>query len=310
LINTGLAYLGATEEFTFRRLITMKLPQFIVIGAGKCGTTSLQSYLSQHPDIFVCPKKETFFFLDQLSREKSKKWGAVTSFEEYQELFKNVPDNAVVGEISTVYYNNPNSAQLIHQCLPDVKIIAILRDPSDRVFSDYLMHQLITKNYELNFGSIIDKNNYFVKMGFYYSQLIGFLKFFKPENVKIFLYDDFINDNQKFLEEFFTYIGVKNDIKIFIGKRKRENLFPKNKILYSIFIQSNKFNQLVNRLISIMPTSLSKNISQLQQRIQEEITYRPSLSPTDRAKLIEIYQPEIMQLQKLINRDLSKWLEI
>jgi hypothetical protein len=172
------------------------------------------------------------------------------------------------------------------------------------------MHQLIAKNYELNFGNIIDKNNYFIKMGFYYSQLIGFLEFFQPENVKILLYDDFINDNQKFLEEFFTYIGVKNNLTISMGKRKRENLFPKNKILYSLLIQSNKFNQLVNKLISIMPAPLSKNVSQLYQRIQQEVTYRPSLSPTDRAKLIEIYRPEIMQLQKLINRDLSKWLEI
>ncbi|TRV22075.1 MAG: sulfotransferase [Microcystis flos-aquae Mf_WU_F_19750830_S460] len=289
----------------------MKLPNFIIIGASKCGTTSLHSYLTQHPDIFLCPKKETFFFLDESTREKSNKWGAVTSFEEYQQLFQPSPDHAIIGEISTVYYSNPQAAQLIYQCLPDVKIIAILRDPAERAFSDYLMHQLIAEKYEIDFERIIDKNNYFVKLGFYHSQLTRFIEVFGRDNVKVLLYDDFISDNAKFLEDLFTYLGVASNVKISTEKRMRENLFPKNKTLYNIFVKSSLLNKIVSRgLPKILPAKIAKNILHIYQQIQKSVTYKPSLSPVERAKLIEIYQTEILQLQQLIDRDLSKWLQV
>ena len=65
-----------------------KLPHFIIIGAGKCGTTSLHNYLNQHPQIYICPIKETNFFLNEEVKQKLKPWGIVEGLEEYQALFE------------------------------------------------------------------------------------------------------------------------------------------------------------------------------------------------------------------------------
>ena len=117
-----------------------KLPNFIIIGAGKCGTTSMFTYLNQHPQIYLCPRKETYFFVPEPIRSKLKPWGAITDIEGYNNLFTNASSDRVIGEISTTYYQYVESAKLIQQKLPETKIIAILRDPATRAFSDYQMH--------------------------------------------------------------------------------------------------------------------------------------------------------------------------
>ncbi len=116
-----------------------RFPDFIIIGAAKCGTTSFHNYLNQHPQIYLCPKKETFFFLDERVRQNHKPWGAVTTGEEYLELFAAAREDNIIGEISTNYYAYPESAELIHRAIPNVKIIAILRNPCNRAFSAYQM---------------------------------------------------------------------------------------------------------------------------------------------------------------------------
>ncbi|GFE70505.1 sulfotransferase [Chroococcus sp. FPU101] len=283
-----------------------KLPNFIIIGAGKCGTTSLFHYLSQHPNIYMCPKKETFFFLNESSRAKNKKWGAVENLEEYQELFKDAPKNAIIGEISTTYYSDPTSAQSIHSILPDTKIIAILRDPANRAFSDYLMHYNINKQQQ-SFESLIYESNYFVKLGFYYSQLVHYFKAFDSKNIKILFYEDLLNNSEEFIKDLFTFLEVEPNIKVDMAKRYRNNGIPKNKILYTLFIKPGKAQNITKRLLEILPKPFGNN---LYTKIKAVSVYKPTLSSDDRAKLIEIYRPEILRLQGLIDKDLSKWLTV
>ena len=281
-----------------------KLTDFIIIGAGKCGTTSLHHYLSQHPEIYMCPKKETFFFLGENSHLENKKWGAVENFEEYKSLFKDAPENAVVGEISTTYYGSPNAARLIYALIPNAKIIAILRDPSIRAYSDYLMHQNIqSKNQD--FESFINPEKYFIKLGFYHSQLIRYFNIFDRKNIKILLYEDFLDNSQAFLEDLFTFLEIQPKVKIDMNKKCRENVIPKNKILYNLFIKPSKARNLTQQIIKKLPNELG---SSLYQKIYQAGVYKPTLSSENRAKLIEIYRSEILSLQDLIDKDLAKWL--
>lgn len=283
-----------------------KLPNFIIIGAGKCGTTSLFHYLSQHPEIYMCPKKETFFFLEESNRAKNQKWGGVQSLEEYRELFKDAPENAVIGEISTTYYSDPNSAKAIHALLPDTKIIAILRDPSNRAFSDYLMHYNL-KNKTQSFDQLIYETNYFVKLGFYYSQLIHYFELFDPKNIKILFYEDLLNHSEAFVKDLFSFLGVNCDLQVDMTKRYRDNGIPKNKLLYTLFIKPGKIQNVTSRLLKILPNPARK---ELYAKIKQASVYKPTLSSSDRAKLIEIYRPEVLKLQDLLNKDLSKWLTV
>ena len=125
----------------------MTMPNFLIIGANKAGTTSIYSYLKQHPQIYMSPVKEPMFFTlegknidrTEVSRQITLKT-AVNDIEDYQALFQGVSNEKAIGEASTAYLHCPWCAERIKQYIPDVKLIAILRDPIERAYSNYLMY--------------------------------------------------------------------------------------------------------------------------------------------------------------------------
>ena len=108
-------------------------PNFLIVGAQKSGTTSLFHYLRRHPKIFLSPIKEPAYF--------SKYRGSVPfknkkpTKEQYLELFQNVKDESAIGEVSTPYLFDQDSATNIYKTIPNAKIIIILRDPTERAYS-------------------------------------------------------------------------------------------------------------------------------------------------------------------------------
>ena len=283
-----------------------RLPIFIIIGAGKCGTTSLHNYLNEHPQIYICPQKETFFFLDEVVQAKHQPWGAVTDFSDYLALFADAPENSVIGEISTNYYAHPESAQLIYNLIPEVKIIAILRDPAARAFSSYQMH--VRQGAETKeFDELIEPDIKYIKRGFYYSQLLPFFQCFKPEQIKILLYDDLCKNPHSFIRDLFQYIEVDPNFIPNMSKKVREGGLPKNKALHKMVTQKNIVRTFVASMLKLfMPLELRQKI---RSNLVKDNTYKAKLSGDSRKKLIEIYRDDILQLQDLIQRDLSGWLD-
>ena len=119
-----------------------KKPTFIIIGAMKAATTSLYTYLKQHPDIFMTSVKEPMFFnnfkKDQNYLIKGKKTKKVTTLKQYYNLFNAVKSEIAIGEASPAYIYNSDCPRLIKSHLPKIKIIAILRQPVERAYSNYL----------------------------------------------------------------------------------------------------------------------------------------------------------------------------
>jgi len=130
----------------------MNMPNFLIIGAPKSGTTSLAQYLGQHPEVYISPKKEPYFFafeneqVDFLGpgiqgKDHIINSAVVVDLEEYRRLFQGVSNEVAIGEASTLYLSFPKAAERIKYHIPDVKLIAILRDPADRAYSGF-MHSL------------------------------------------------------------------------------------------------------------------------------------------------------------------------
>ena len=126
----------------------MTLPNFIIIGVAKAGTMSLNYYLQQHPQIFMCPVKETNFFAYEDARGGAWAGGGdpphparfhVKTLEAYEGLFEGVTDEIAIGEASPIYFRSPTAARRIHKRILDVKLVASLRNPADRAFSGFLM---------------------------------------------------------------------------------------------------------------------------------------------------------------------------
>ena len=151
-----------------------KFPNFIIAGAPTSGTTSLYHYLAQHPQVYMCPIKEPTFFAaaDILSREdllpmlerqrpalqahlegrqrrREQVW--VTKWNDYVRLFQNVRDQIAIGEASVSYIWLPSAAPAIRSKLPGVRLIFLLRDPTERLFSAYLMS--LSRNPNMTFRS-------------------------------------------------------------------------------------------------------------------------------------------------------------
>jgi len=128
------------------------LPNFFIVGASKSGTTSLYLYLDKVSGIYMSRVKEPHYFHRSSFKLIAR---SITDKAEYQKLFKSATKEKAIGEASTSYLQDPESASLIHDQVPNAKIIIILRDPCQRAFSGFLMlksvgrekksfHQLIT----------------------------------------------------------------------------------------------------------------------------------------------------------------------
>src|SRR3712207_1803805 len=129
-----------------RRGQPMTMPNFFIIGAQKAGTTSLYHYLKQHPQVYMSPVKEPFFFNHEIGpdgevlkerfggpgRSRNPKFA---NLEEYCTLFEAVRDEEAIGEASVLYICVPGTAERIERYAPGAKAIALLRDPADRAYS-------------------------------------------------------------------------------------------------------------------------------------------------------------------------------
>ncbi|MBA4318316.1 MAG: heparan sulfate glucosamine 3-O-sulfotransferase, partial [Flavobacterium sp.] len=138
------------------------LPNFLIIGAARCATTWISENLSQHPDIFIPPLKELHFFDTHYEK-------GIAYYESY---FDNRSEKAV-GEATPAYLYFPNISSLIQQHLPNVKLIASIRNPVDRAFSHYLYLKAKAKIGDIDsdmisFEDKLKVTNRLIEEGFYY----------------------------------------------------------------------------------------------------------------------------------------------
>lgn len=200
----------------------MRLPDFLVIGAARCGTTSLFEYLRFHPQIYLPPNKrpEPHFFL----REREYKKGIKYYSDKY---FKYADNKMIAGELSTSYIYQPYVAGRIKVHLPHVKLIAMLRNPIERAFSNYV----VTYNNgieTLSFDEAIRQEKHrignpestfhaevqpfaYMDRGRYYKQLRVYLQFFPTDQIHIVIFEDFIEDTLGEVQKISKFLDVKPD---------------------------------------------------------------------------------------------------
>src|ERR687883_42510 len=116
------------------------MPNFFVVGAQKAGTTSLYYYLKQHPEVYMSPVKEPHFFEGMQSEfyRPGRKVMPVTCLGDYQALFQGVSNEKAIGEASASCLYSPKAPALLKGAIPNAKLIAVLRNPVDRAYSNFL----------------------------------------------------------------------------------------------------------------------------------------------------------------------------
>jgi len=316
---------------------TVNLPDFLIVGAARCGTTSLYHYLKQHPQIFMpdvnvpfAPgangKEPQFFAFSEkptsFMRPKVQINGNITDskiiwrFDDYIKLFESAGINQIVGEASTgylfFYEKSINNIKKYHPHWQDLKIIIILRNPVERAFSFYSLFSMIRQE-TLKFEEAIDPtvlhkrlaSNWspwydYIGFGFYYHQVKAYLANFKE--VRVFLFEDIKNDACSVMRESFRFLNVSDtfvpDVHI------AHNPSQPKRLKVSFFQEpiSSKF-PILKPLVELIP--LSK-----RQQIVDRMTEKGmKLRKQTANKLKELYKPDILKLQGLLKRDLSRWLQ-
>ena len=299
----------------------MTLPNFLLIGAAKSGTTAIYAYIKQHPEIFMSTPKELRFFsypgsypegLDEKYIHKG-----VTTLDEYIAHFDGVKGEKAIGEASPMYIYTPGTAERIKETIPGVKLLAILRNPVDRAYSAY-MHAIREWNEPSEtFKAALEKEPeriaagwgllwHYTKAGYYFEQLDRYYKIFNPNQIKVVLYDDLVKDTEGLIKDIFEFLGVDPTFSPDTSARPNVSGFPKSpgfhKFMYRLFMEDNPIKR-VSQLV--FPKKTRQNVMVNMRLMNLE---KRKMSKDIRNELINLFRDDIEKLEKLINRDLSFWV--
>lgn len=295
------------------------LPNLLVIGAPKTGTTSLHNYLGQHPEIFMSRIKEPGFFVFEGSAENHpalRDSPVITTIEKYEALFSEVRNEKIIGESSPQYLQYASEAVIhrIKRWTPEAKFIAILRHPVDQLYSGYQMirrdgyldKDIDFKSYILNkMGKNQHENSNTEFENLIYSDKIQkFTSSFDHEHISINLYDDFIGDQEVFLRKLFTFLEVDTNFKPDFSKRLNTARVHKYRVIEYILNKPNPIRFFSRRLIPDHVLAFGR------EKLRDlNFAEASPLDPAVRTELTKFFEEEILRLQELIDRDLSHWIQ-
>lgn len=314
----------------------MSLPNFIIIGERRCGSTSLTKWMEAHPDLYMHPKVDLNYFIDDYVRPMRKEWelGEIDytawdknhSQEDYAAQFAEGADKQARGEKSAdVLFWRP-SHERVKRLLPDAKIIITLRNPIDRAWSMY-WNEFGKKRETLSFEEAIaaeeercNRSAYerdhmsYVRRGFYDESIADFLKVFPKEQIMIVFLEETVKDPKKQLSEIYSFIGIDPNKGLERAEIRYNNnwtsvphkFWTQNKALASI---ENTFFRSVRLVSTVLIRDgyrrrrILPKVEAIFRKVQRDI----EMAPKTREQLRKLYLPHIERLEKMLDKDLSFW---
>ncbi len=276
-------------------MLQKSVPAFLVVGAQKAGTSPYVALLEQHPEVYVHPR-ETFFFNAHSTEECLNKIG------EYQGLFAEA-GNKVAGEKCGAYCNDPDVPGRIRKCLPDVRLIWLLREPVSRSYSGY-WHAVLRGKENRSFDRAIreeptvqradDLQNY-ASRSWYAIQIKRYLEYFDRSRMLFILYEQLIRDPNSVLRDTWGFLGVNREF-VVPDERKRRN--PTGGTPRSVYLYWYCYRH-------FGPDS---TVFRLQHKLNRyrSVAY-PGMRADTRELLLRYFQPRNRELAEITGLDLSVW---
>ncbi len=334
-IQKILTYTGIKFEIVGRRAVQnispigtkLKKPNFFIVGAPRCGTTAMFYYLGGHPDIFIPPIKEAYYFgkseLNELYPHLRKGTGLIKTEEEYLALFSKAGSEKCIGEATPTYLMAQSSAEEIYKFNPEAKIIIMLRNPTELLIS---LHRLglrtgteVIPDFKEALSSTFQArirfshpSNQLLRNDLFYSnvtklteQVAKYIKVFGREKIHIIVYDDFVNNLEKVYRETLEFLQV--DAKFRPEVFNKINANTKTRISFIEKLINSPPKSLKNAARIILPKKVRIIlIYKILDLNQKKINFLPVEASFINKLKIE-FNSEVESLGKLIGRDLSHW---
>ena len=272
----------------------------LIIGAAKCGTTSLHYYLDRHPEIAMSNHKEPQFFTVAAWEER---------LPQYEKLFD--PAARFRGESSTDYTKYPiwqDIPRRIHSVIPEVKMIYVVGDPVARVVSHYVqLYSILLEN--RGFSTVVQDwdqpNNPYVAPSRYTTQLEQYLEYFPLEQILVIDQEALRHEREDTLREIFEFLGAAPDVELTgldaelnVGLGK-DRLTPRaGRIWYPLL------GPAVRSLPGKTGTKLERAIEQRLPRVK---VGKPELDPRIEANLKALLREEVERLRELTGKPFDRW---
>jgi hypothetical protein len=299
----------------------MLKPDFFIVGAPKSATTSLFSYLKQHPDVFL-PKKELYYFCSDLT------FLAPPLPEDiYLSYYTEAKGQKAVGEASVYYLVSMHAAASIKKLNPNARIIIMLREPVGMVYS--LHSQLLAngderiENFEralaaeeqrIEAGKVDYHHQgplealFYTHIAKYHDQVKRYLDVFGMDKVHIILFDDFIKNPEEEYKKVLKFLGVP-EIMPGSFETVNPNKVTRNKAMLRFIIDPPMFVKALGRKILPHHSKRREIVMDALWSMNTKPENRKPIKKETKEKLRDIYSGDIEQLQLLIKRDLSNWLK-
>jgi hypothetical protein len=268
----------------------MALPNLIVIGAAKCGTSSLHCYLDQHPEIAMSKEKEISFFATPDYFAKGVAW--------YESHFDS--NAAVRGESSTNYTKQPQCtgmAERIHSLLPEVRLIYIVRNPIDRIVSHWIenySHGRESRPFEKALANV--NESHYVNCTRYAMQLRPYLDLYPRENLLILEQAKLLTEPEQTLRRVYRFLGVEENPAVSLDKIKVRQSIHKVRL------------NPVGKLISRIPPMLSRNL--IRPVVPDWIRLRIRDSSKASIPRPEVPEKLYSMIKETLREDLREFREI
>jgi hypothetical protein len=298
------------------------LPNFLILGTAKAGTSSLYAYLKQHPDVFLSPTTELNFFAHEGGdlnfrgpRDIEYMWddSLVATYENYLKQFAGVDRETAIGEVSTHNLYSVRAPALIKRYVPNAKMIAILRNPVDRAFSAFA-HMVRDRREETSdFCAALAREPerirdnweplwHYKSMGLYGAQLSRYLETFDRKQIRVYIYDDFVARPLEVVQDIFAFIGVDAKFAPDMSEKYNVSTMTRSHRLQDMMMGESLVRSTLRTLV---PASAR---SRIRNYILEHNVKRLRLDSKIRRELTAAFQEDIRLLERLLNRDLSQWL--
>ncbi|MBA2625969.1 MAG: sulfotransferase [Acidimicrobiia bacterium] len=285
-------------------------PTFLCIGAGKAGTTWLWDVLRQHPDVFLPGVKEVHYF-NEIAYEgpdvRNPNFGRPDSW--YLRFFEGAAPAQVCGEFSPSYLWSDTAPARIHAFDPEMRILVLLRDPVERLFSSYLFGQQKGEIGKISFEEALRSVDYLLARAPSSKALRRYIELFGRERVTVVFHESIRKDPEAVLHEVERFIGVRPFVPV--GFEERRNVtgasrFPTvTRLLMRnrIRLKRHGFEWAVDAGKRV---GLAWPFRWFQAQVRPYRS-RPRVDPATEADLRRFFLEDVEGLEALLDVDLSRW---